>query len=154
LTDIEQPGMELVIPMTGELISRDDPASCARALYEIKELEAKLKLLRNALSEVLLEESYRVGGKTLHFHGGVTAKIGTPADISWDYHILAELINAGLPAERFEALVQIEQTFKVNGSVVKEIEGANPVYAEIIGRARTRVPRTPTVGVTTKKSPA
>lgn len=140
--------MELVLPTTGELISRGDPDACARALQEMNELEIKLKILKKALGEVMLEESVRLGSKTLHFAGGVTAKISTPSDISWDHSVLAELVDAGLPAERYEALVTPEVSFKVNQSIVKELEGANPVYAEILQRAKTRVPRSPGVSVT------
>jgi hypothetical protein len=145
--------MELVIPMTGEVLSRDDPSGCARAYYEIKELETKLKLLRGALAEVIMEESIKQGSKTLHFEQGMTAKISTPMEIQWDHDILAELVEAGLPGDRFEALVRAEVTYKVNQAVIRELEGANPVYAEIIERARTRFPRTPSVTIVSGRLP-
>jgi hypothetical protein len=145
---VTEPSKELVVPSTGELISIEDPEQCARVLFEISELEGKIKALRYVLRGVMFDESVRVGSKTLHFPDGVTAKISTPTEISWDYNILAELIEAGLPGDRFEALVTPEQSFKVNGSIAKELEGANPVYAEIIERARTKVPRSPGVTVT------
>lgn len=145
---MSEPSRELVVPYTGELIAIEDPEQCARVLYEIGELEAKLRALRYVLRDVMFEESVRVGSKTLHFPDGVTAKISTPMETSWDYKILAELIEAGLPGDRFEALVTPEQTFKVNGSIVKELESANPVYAEIIDRARTKIPKSPGVSLT------
>lgn len=137
----------LVLPTTGEVISRDDPNSCARAYYEIKELETRLKELRAALGEVLLDESIKQGTKTLHFEDGVMAKISTPMEIQWDNDILAELVEAGLPLDRFELLIKTEISYKVDGSIIRELEGANPVYAEIIDRARTRFPRTPSITV-------
>jgi hypothetical protein len=143
----ERPKMELVIPFSGELISRDDPAACARALKEMSELEIKLRVLKKALAEVVLEESFRIGGKTIHFPGGITAKITAASSFSWDHSILAELVAAGLPAERYEALVTPEISYTINGSIAKEIAGANPVYAEILERARTRIPKTPSVSV-------
>lgn len=149
---MSETSMELVIPMTGEVLSRDDPSSCARAYYEIKELEAKLKMLRGALAEVIMEESVKQGSKTLHFEQGMTAKISTPMEIQWDHEVLAELLEAGLPGDRYEALVKEEVSYKVDGSVIRELEGANPVYAEIIGRARTRFPRTPSVSITPGRS--
>ena len=150
---MSETSMELVIPMTGEVLSRDDPSGCARAYYEIKELETKLKLLRGALAEVIMEESIKQGSKTLHFEQGMTAKISTPMEIQWDHDILAELVEAGLPGDRFEALVRAEVTYKVNQAVIRELEGANPVYAEIIERARTRFPRTPSVTIVSGRLP-
>jgi len=144
---MSETSLELVIPTTGEIVSRDDPASCARAFVEIKALEEKLKMLRGALAEALMEESVRVGKKTLHFEHGLTAKIATPVETQWDLEILNELLEAGLPVERFEQLVTAEVTYKVDGSVIRELEGANEVYAEIIDRARTRFPRSPSVSV-------
>jgi len=148
---VSESSRELVVPYTGELIALEDPEQCARVLYEIGELEAKIRALRHVLRGVMFEESVRVGSKTLHFPDGVTAKVITPTETSWDHSILAELLGAGLPGDRFEALVTPEQTFKVNGSIVKELEAANPIYAEIIERARTKIPKSP--GVTLTKRP-
>ena len=142
-----EPSMELVLPTTGEVLSRDDPSGCARAYYEIRELETKLKLLRAALAEVIMEESIRQGSKTLHFEQGMTAKISTPMEIQWDHEILNELLEAGLPPDRFEALIKVDVQYKIDGSIIRELEGANPVYAGIIDRARTRFPRTASVSV-------
>lgn len=144
-------GQELIIPTTGELVDLDDPAFCARALYELKELKARIRELEGYLKDSVLQESTRVGGKTLHFEGGFTAKISTPNEIRWDYTVLLELIDAGLPEERFNELVLIEQTYKVDGSIVRQLQGANPVYAEIIDRAKEVVPRTPSVTVSPGK---
>lgn len=144
---------ELVIPMTGEVLSRDDPAGCARAYYEIRELEEKLRRLRGALAEAIIEESVRQGTKTLHFEN-MTAKISTPMEIQWDTEVLGELLEAGLPGDRFEALVKVEVSYKIDGSIIRELEGANPVYAEIIDRARTRFPRTPGVSISTSTAAA
>lgn len=144
---------DLVFPLTGELIALGDPPQCAKALFEIAELEIQLREMKRALREVMLEESIRVGSKTLHF-AGITAKISSPADIQWDYDILLELLDAGLPGDRFEALVMTEITYKVDGSIARELSGANPAYAEIIERAKTRVPRSTSVSVTPGKPEA
>lgn len=146
-------GTELVVfPTTGEVIALDDPGACARALYEIKELEGRIRDLKAVLRESVMEESIRVGGKTLHFEGGFTAKISTPNETRWDYSILLELIDAGLPEERFNELVMIEQTYKIDGSIVRQLQGANPAYAEIISRAKEVIPRTPSVSVSPGKT--
>lgn len=144
-------GQELIIPTTGELVDLTDPAFCARALYELETLKAQIRELEGYLKESVLEESIRVGGKTLHFEGGFTAKITTPNATRWDYTVLLELIDAGLPEERFNELVLIEQSYKVDGSIVRQLQGANPVYAEIIGRAKEIIPRSPSVKVSPGK---
>lgn len=143
----EEKTMELVYPMTGEILRRDDPAACARVFAEIREVEAKLKELRTALSEALIDESIRQGSKTLHFENGLTATISASAPIIWDHEVLAELLGAGLPPDRFEALVRAEVSYKVDGSVIRSLKGANPVYAEIIERAQTRIEKPPYVKV-------
>lgn len=144
---MSEPSTELVVPLTGEIISLEDPDQCARIFAEIKELEGQLRSLRGALGAVLMEESTRQGTKTLHFKGGITAKISAPMETQWDQEILLELLDAGLPQERFDMLVTTEISYKVDNSIVRELEGANEIYAEIIGRARTRFPKTPSVSV-------
>lgn len=145
-------GTELILPASGELIDITDPAACARALYELRELKDRIKEIESVLKETVFDESLRQGGKTLHFEGGFTAKISTPNETRWDYSVLLELIDAGLPEERFNELVMIEQTYKVDGSIIRQLQGANPAYAEIIGRAKEVIPRTPFVSVSPGKA--
>lgn len=143
--------VELVVPLTGEVISLDDPGHCAKVMHEIRELEAKLRELKGYLGDALVEESRRQGTKTMHFPG-LEVKINTPAEIVWDQEVLSELVTtAGLPEDRYKDLVSVEVQYKVNGSVAKSISASNPVYAEIITRAQTRVPRSPSVSVNEKK---
>ncbi len=131
---------ELVIPFSGEVVSRDDPAACARVWMEIKVLEDQLKDLRKLLGEAIIDESSRVGTKTLHFEG-LKATVVEPTEIQWDLEILAELLEAGLPSDRYEQLVKTDVSYKVDGSIVRQLEGSNPDYAAIIDRARTRFPK-------------
>ncbi len=142
--------MELVVPFTGEVVSTDDPGHCARVIKEIRELEAQLRELKGYLGQSLMEESRRQGTKTMHFPG-LEVKINTPSEIAWDHEILTELVELGLPEERFDALVTMEVQYKVNGLVAKSIGASNPVYAEVLARAQTRVPRSPSVTVNEKK---
>lgn len=141
---------DLVIPFTGEVVSLEDPAQCAKVFGEIKELEYKLRELKGYLSRALMEASRLQGTKTLHYPG-VDVKISTPNDLSWDYEILLELQDAGLPEERFNELVMTEITYKVQGNVAKQLSASNPVYAEIIERAKTQVPKLPSVSVSPTK---
>lgn len=139
-------GQELVVPESGEIVFLEDPLACARVLYEIADLEQRIKDLKGALRETLFKESEIQGTKTLHL-GGLDAVISTPSVTAWDYKILRELLKAGLPKERFAELVQKEVSYKVNGSVARQIKGASEVYAEIIERAQTKIPRNPSVYV-------
>lgn len=147
---MSEPSRELVVPTTGELVILDDPVQCARVLLEIRDLEQRAKDLKAELTWAIIEESKRQGTKTLHFPG-LDAVVNTPDTISWDQEVLIELIAAGLPEERFRDLVQVETSYKVNGLVAKSIAGSNEVYEEIIERAKTRIPRSPSVTVTPTK---
>ena len=140
---------EIVVPYTGELVDPNDPAQCAKIWTEVKELEAQIRELKGYLGHALMEESRRQETKTLHYPG-VEITINTPSEISWDHDVLAELQAAGLPEERFNALVMMEISYKINGSVAKSIAASNEVYKEILERAQTRVPRSPSVSVKTK----
>lgn len=132
--------MELVIPYSGEVVSRDDPAACARVWVEIKAIEDQLKELRKLLGDAILDESARVGTKTLRFDG-FKATVSEPMETQWDLEILSGLMEAGLPPDRYEQLVKADVTYKVDGSIVRQLEGSNPAYAEIIDRARTKFPK-------------
>jgi len=140
----------LVVPFTGEIVSRQDPEHCARVLFEIRDLEQKVRDLKDSLKQALLEESQRVGTKTLHYPG-LDAVISTPVVTHWDTEILLELLDAGLPEERYNDLVTMEVSYKVNGLVAKSIGASNPIYGDIVDRAKTKVPRATSVAVNPTK---
>jgi hypothetical protein len=132
---------EVVFPVTGEIVSLSDPAACARTIADVVDLIENLKDLKSVLDTGILDEYVRVGTKTLHLEGGFTATITTPSEIVWDHDVLLELLDAGLPKERYDRLVKEEVRRKVDQSVVKQLEGANPQYKAIIDRARNRIPK-------------
>lgn len=143
-------GNELVVPFTGEIVDLDDPVTCARMLQEIREISEQLRDARAALTDALIRESERQGTKTLRF-GSIEARINTPMETSWDYGVLLELQAAGLPEERFNELVTMTVEYKVNGLIAKSISSSNPTYKEIIDRARSQHPKSPSVTVTKGK---
>lgn len=143
-------GTELVVPTTGEMISLEDPEQCARVLYEIRELEYQVKVLKAALRDSIVEHSRLQGTKTIHFQG-MSATVGTTTSITWDYEVLTELLAAGLPEERFNELVMTEISYKVNASVANSIAKSNEVYGEIIERAKTREEKKASVTIKTTK---
>ena len=138
--------MSLVVPSSGEVISLEDPAACVKVLSEIRELESRLREAKGALTHALTYEFSRQGTKTLELNG-VKATLGPDSEIVWDIEVLNELRGLGLPEERMDALVTAEVTYKVNGSVAKQIAGANNEYADVIERAKGRLPKTPYVSI-------
>ena len=131
---------ELIVPTTGEVISSDDPAGCLRVLSEVRELEARLKELKGALTEALAAEFTRQGSKTLEL-SGIKAELRGGSEIVWDVEILEELRALGLPDERMAALVTTEITYKVNAFVAKQLASVNEEYAEVLSRAQTKIPK-------------
>lgn len=138
--------LSLVIPSTGEVIDLDDPSACLRVLTDIRDLESRLREAKGALTDALAAEFSRQGTKTLELNG-VKATIGADSEIVWDIEILGRLRDLGLPEERMDKLITAEITYRVNGGVAKQIAAANPLYADVIEQAKSRVPRTPYVSV-------
>lgn len=136
----------LIVPGTGALIDLEDAPQVAQALRDVRDYEQQLRYAKTALTEALVAESSRQGTKTLRL-GTLTASVSADTELAWDVTELVKLLDAGLPAERYADLVSETVTYKVNSSVAKQIEAANPAYAAIIERARSRVPKTPYVRV-------
>jgi hypothetical protein len=133
---VSSSSQELALPGTGELVTLTDAASCAEALLRIRMLEGQLKHARGVLTERLVEESARLGTKTIPVGGGFNAVVSGGTQVTWDTEELEKLLDVGLPQERYDALVRMEVTVKVDARVAKQIADANPDYAVIIGRAR------------------
>lgn len=131
----ETTSQELVVPGTGELITLEDAAACARALGSIRELEEKLKEVKAELTFALTQEFRRQGLKTMEF-GSIKAELRGGSGVAWDIEILEELRDLGLPEERFNDLVKAEVTYKVSATEAKRIASSNENYKEVIERAR------------------
>jgi len=133
-----------IVPYSGEIVNLDDPQACLKLLVEIRELEEKLRELKDDLTDALKYEFTRQGKKTLEMQG-IKATLGADSEIVWDVGILDELRSAGLPEERMDELVTAEVGYRVNANVAKQL-AMNPLYAEVIERAKSRVPKKPYVG--------
>lgn len=127
-----------VVPVTGEVLNLNVPADVARALAFVRSARAQLNDARKVLEDVLLEESKRMGTKTLRF-GDTTATVAGGPETNYHIDVLLELTEAGLPEERWAELVTTKVDYKVNASVAKQLAASNEVYAEIIDRARFTV---------------
>lgn len=144
-TDLVVPDQILDI-RTGELVPAADIPRVADILRHLREYKDSILAAIKLCEAAIVEESRRTGTKTLHLDGAEVTITGGPR-LSWDVSVLEELRDVGLPDERFADLVVIEQTYKVNAAVAKQIEAANPVYGEIVGRARSYVDGPLRVGV-------
>jgi hypothetical protein len=135
---VETP-VELLDVRTGELVEAT-PAKAAELLVAAREMRGRLMNLVKDCEAVLLDESRKQGTKTLHFEEG-TATITGGTDLNWNLDILLELRNRGLPEERYNELVVATVTYKVDARIAKQLEAANPAYAEVIQMARSYEPR-------------
>jgi hypothetical protein len=122
---------------TGELVEAT-PGNAAELLFAARELRAKMMGLVKDCEAVLIDESRRQGTKTLHLPAG-TAEITGGSALEWDLGTLIDLLELGLPEERYAELVVATTTYKVDARVAKQLEAANPAYAEVIQRARSTV---------------
>lgn len=137
---------EVLIPYSGEIVDLGDPSGCLKLLSEIRILEGQLRDVKGALTEALAEEFSRQGTKTIEMNG-VKAVLGPDTETVWDVEVLQELPELGLPEERMNALVTTEIQYKVNASVAKQLAAANPAYAEVVERAKSRIPRTAYISI-------
>lgn len=130
---------ELVIRPTGQIVNLDHPAEVVEALDGIRQMKRVLDEARAVLEEALIEEAARVGSKTLRY-GKLTASIADKSEIEWDVTELAKLLDLGLPPDRYGELVHEQISYKVDGSVARQLAGANPEYAKLIEAAKGRKP--------------
>ena len=125
---------ELVDPRTGELVS--DPPRVAELVRYFRDQRRAYMDQIKAGEWLLVQEAERQGTRTFPL-GDLTVEVKEDREIVWDLEILERLREMGLPEERWSKLVTEEISYKVNANVAKQIAGANPQYAEVIGRART-----------------
>lgn len=121
---------------TGELVPIDDADALAGYLELIREKARELQQVRAGVEHFLLEHATRAGAKTLHTGNHDVTVTGGPVT-KYDPDVLEELLEAGLPRERFDELVTFTVTAKVNANVAKSIASANPAYADIIERSKS-----------------
>lgn len=145
---MSESGTDLILPHSGELVSLADPASCCRALDELRDLEIRVRELKAMLTDAIVDESRRQGAKTLHLPGNVTAEIKGGERVLWDAQRLeADLRALGCPEERIREIVVEEVSYTVSATEAKRAARANEAYAEAVERARTVVETRPSISV-------
>lgn len=129
-------------PLTGEIISLEDPVAVGKALRELRAYTDQAREVRRLLIDALVEHARRAGTKTLRLDGldrPLVVRGGPASEIVWDVEILRSLLDMGLPPARFNELVSETVSYSVNANVAKSIAAANEDYARVIEAAQTRV---------------
>ncbi len=138
MTELALPDGHIINPVTAELVDLTKPENAARFIAEARALENRLRDARREAEWALVEESQRQGSKTLRF-GQATVTISGGPETTYDVEVLAELLAAGLPEERYAEVVRMTVEYKPMVGELKRLATANPVYGEIIARAAVRV---------------
>lgn len=132
---------EIVIPVTGELVSLAEPVEVCRALDQVRDIKRRLDEVRAELEHALRAESERQGTKTLHLGDWTAVVSGGEKTEYVDLQDLAdELRDEGMPEERVGEIVVTKVSYTVNQRKADHAAAANPRYAEVIGRYRRLVP--------------
>lgn len=139
MTDIT-PYTGLLDVRTGELL----PASvenAARVLHAARAMKAQVNEIVQEATAYLVEESARVGTKTLHGDTETVTLTGGPS-IDYDPADLVEALReAGCPENRIDQAVTQIITYKVDRSVLRQLAAANPYYKAAIQLAELEVER-------------
>lgn len=138
---------QFVVPFTGEVINRDDPAQCAQAMHALKAVREQIVLIEKDLAFAILAESNDLGTKTLHYEG-VTATVSGGTSTSYDPEVIeAALRRAGMPEAALKDVVVETVERRVNVTKVRAAAAANPKYARAIakGTRKAEVPRSVSV---------
>jgi hypothetical protein len=145
--DEEQPSVELILP-TGELVDLSDPASCAKALIAVREIESHARSIKAAIVDALAEEAKRSGDNVILLPGGDRVVVKRNYDIAWDAEALAEdLREAGMSEERISEIVVEEVSYTVKAVEANKAAKANPEYAKAVASARSEVDKRPTISL-------
>lgn len=123
---------------TGELLPANIE-NAARVLHAARAMKQQVNEIVNEATAYLVEESTRLGTKTLH-GGDETITVSGGPSVDYDPTALRELLEAaGCPQERIERAVVQEVSYKVDRSVLRQLAGANPAYRKAIQNSELEV---------------
>jgi len=146
VTEIAAPET-ILNPLTGELVPTSDLQRVAETVDELRRAKGRLDAVIAALTDAVVEHSRVMGTKTFQLPG-LTASVGADTQIEWDYGLLQEGLHAaGCPQDRIDALVTVKVEYGVNGTVARQLSGANAAYKAAIEAAQTRVPKRPYLSI-------
>jgi hypothetical protein len=149
MSGLEKTSNELVIRATGEIVDLEDYRQCGFALDTIRQLEQELRLVKTELQNAIAAESKRAGGmKTLALGDGRKLVIrGGPAFVYDGKQLKADLLAAGMPAERVAQIVEEVVTYKVSAAKAKLAANATDDYRFAVESNRAEVQHPWQVGV-------
>jgi len=129
---------EVAIPFTGEVVSLTDAGAMARALEDIRDIEAQFRSLKATFSMAFQMLAEREGTKTLALPDGRKAVLTGGKEMSYDAERLEiGLREAGMPEERIREIVELTYTYRVKAVEAKRAAAANPLYADVVEMCRT-----------------
>jgi hypothetical protein len=132
---------EILNPLTGELVPADDVSAVAGAIDMLRDRKRFFDSVISVLTDAAYEQSRIQGTRTFHVGNGMSLVLSAETEVSWDAEkLMADLRAAGLPEDRIDELVTTVVSYKVNGTVARQLARANPEYATVIENAQTRVP--------------
>lgn len=134
---VDEPRADLVDLRSGELLPAT-PENAAMLIVRMREFRSLLMDGIKECERILIDESTRVGSKTLRV-GGHVAEIAGGSEVVWDVEALrAGLRKAGCPDERLAELITETVEYRVNNTVARQLASANPKYANVIEGAKAR----------------
>lgn len=136
----------LVNVHTGEML----PATLENAgvvLTAAREMKQRINDVVVDATRYVVEQSRVAGAKTLHVDGCDLIVSGGDKTI-YDIEVLEEnLREAGCPEDRLNALITQTISYKLNYSVLRQLQSANPDYRSAIEKSASQGWETPSVKV-------
>ena len=124
-----------VIPWTGEQLDISTVEGAKRGMQAVSEMRGQLTEFNNACRQTLIDEAERRGQLSWEEEDGTKVRVsGAGVVSSYDMRALGMLRDAGLPDERWNALVSWKPI--VDERVVIQLR-RTPKYAQIIDAAVT-----------------
>lgn len=145
----QEPGAELVLPTSGEIVDLTSESAISRAYKELKPIKEAVLYADRRLREALREVSVTHGTKTFHIDGvgKVELKGGERTDFPDPLALADALRAAGCPEEVVDEIVVARIEYKVDQRRASRAARANPEYAEIIERHRVKEESLPSISI-------
>lgn len=144
--ELERPA-EILNPVTGQLVPASDLRAVGEAVEVLRRARGNIDAAVAAFTGAVAAEVARVGSRTLNLEG-MRLVLGSDSEVLWDVALLARKLRAaGCPEERLEKLIKVKVEETVDGTVARQLAGANPVYKDIIESCKQRVPKRPSVRI-------
>lgn len=146
----QEPGTELVLAHSGQLVNLEDVTDVAKAYQEVKDIRNRLIEADRLLRDALAAHAKIQGTKTVFIEGVGKFEVKGGEIVDWiDPLALAEALrSAGMPESVVNEIVVEKVDYKVDGRRAARAAKANPEYGEIIERAKRTIERTPTISIT------